>query len=1495
MKTRYKIIISNKNLYKEIELSPETEYARIGTEIDCDFRLHRDLFFEPVTITLNKKDDRWFMICSDNLYISTGDVRKLITKELKHGDIISIKYQNSNNELFNLEFDIDFNDGNIKYERAFDVSACSTITIGTDNISNIVIRSNYTHNDNIVLKRNGANFVLSIKNTFNGVYHNGQLAKNGERINNGDFLSLSDCFFYLKDNKLWTEKGTLVSSSSIRYADNPEINSYPKFARTTRIQTIINDDKIEILDPPAKQEKPKDNLLMSLLPSVGMLATAGVMAAFGGVTMIIFSGISALMAIITAFISLRKNKKEHKLAEQKRIDQYNKYIEEKRNDISQKREDELTNLEDIYISFHKEEEFFNEFSAHLFDRTFDDADFLCVRLGTGQVEARQVIDYKKQEKLEVEDELQKMPQTICEEYKYLVNAPVFCDFKSSDAVGIIGDKDSVYDLFKRIVIDLIARHHYLDLGLIFVAEQSNKYKVNWLRLLPYVYNEEIGVPNIVCDDESRNIIFEYLYKELTRREQSETENKHLVVFLFDEYGFSKHPISKFVSQAKKLNTTFVFFGEECSKIASGCQYLIKVNNGNGTLIDVKNKNDSKSFYYDSIPEETACQIVDFVSPIYTEDVSLESELTKNISLFEMMKILVVEDIDLKTRWKESAVFKSMAAPIGVTKNDYVYLDLHDKAHGPHGLVAGTTGSGKSEILQTYILSIATLFHPYEVSFVIIDFKGGGMVNQFKNLPHLLGAITNIDGKEIDRSLKSIKAELNKRQRLFAEAKVNHIDKYIKKYKSGEVVYPIPHLILIVDEFAELKAEQPDFMKELISAARIGRSLGVHLILATQKPSGQVDDQIWSNSRFKLCLKVQGVEDSNEVLKSPLAAEIKEPGRAYLQVGNNEIFELFQSAYSGAPEKTSDSNEKEFSIIQITDSARRKTIYSQKRKKNSENNRTQLEAIVDHVRKYCDSEGVNQLPNICLPPLPDVIELQDERMINRGCIDIGIYDDPDNQLQDSTYIDIDNKNTLIIGSSQYGKTNLLQTIIKSVALDHAPSQSVFYILDFGSMILKNYENLIHVGGVVTSSEDEKLKNLFKLLLGEISNRKERLLAVGVSSFASYIEAGYTDLPQIYILIDNFTALSELYLENDDSILTVMREGISFGISTIVANNQISGIGYKYLSNFANKLVLYCNDSNEYSNVFDHVTIKPDEKPGRCVLEIDKRLLECQTYLAFSGEKEIDRVNKMHIFINSVNSKYKNEKVRKIPCIPAILTEDILTNEFSAISQNERIPIALTYDSVQPFYIDLRHIGMLGITGKAEFGHKNITSYLLNTLINSLKQNAHIVVIDDVTRKYSEYKNDIDAYSLNPEFALEVLKEWHKELGRRYNQMMLSESAVESEELLLMVIQNNDVAKAIQSNIEVADLFTEIMTRYKEMGVCILFANYPNSNINYDSPEPLRMVKQNQMFICLDDLQNIKCFDPPYDAIRQYKKQIVVGDGYFVNGNDVVKLKIVSAND
>ena len=257
-------------------------------------------------------------------------------------------------------------------------------------------------------------------------------------------------------------------------------------------------------------------------------------------------------------------------------------------------------------------------------------------------------------------------------------------------------------------------------------------------------------------------------------------------------------------------------------------------------------------------------------------------------------------MNVVSRWASHAPYKSLAVPLGLRgQNDIVQLNLHEKAHGPHGLVAGTTGSGKSEIIQSYILSLAVNFHPHDVAFLLIDYKGGGMANLFRDLPHLLGTITNLDGAQSMRALASINAEIHRRERLFGQYGVNHINQYQKKFKLGEATEPLPHLFLISDEFAELKVNQPDFIKELVSIARVGRSLGVHLILATQKPSGVVDDQIWSNSRFKLALKVADRGDSMEMLRTADAAEITQTGRAYLQVGNNEVYELFQTAWSGA--------------------------------------------------------------------------------------------------------------------------------------------------------------------------------------------------------------------------------------------------------------------------------------------------------------------------------------------------------------------------------------------------------------------------------------------------------------------------------------------------------------------------------------------------------------------------------------------------------------------
>ncbi len=1479
----YVIKISSKKIYKEIQLPIECKLMRIGTDISCDVRLYKEDFFESFQLDLSFKNGMWQLVCSDNVYIDAGDVRKLVSTSLKHGDTFTVKYQNSDQEVFKAEFLYDFDNGKKNYDRIIDVSGVSNIVIGSASNSNIVLNSQYAQNDSIALHNSNKGFLVLLINQCNcGVYHNGKKAVNKEAIKSGDFFSIADFSFYYKNGKIKTEK--TVGVNGLSYRDKQSRINYPKFNRNTRVNVVLDDEKIEVLDPPAKPQKPKTNWLTRLLPSGVMVIMGIAMVAVSP-----FMLVSSALGIVTAIMSIVEGKKDFKKNSEDRITKYNAYIENKKQEITTERSKEQEALEEIYINSDVEKQYFATFSSHLFERTKDDEDFLCVRLGTGDIEAKKEINYKKQERLEVEDDLQTKPEEISKEYKYVNNAPIVCNFKNSNAVGIVGEEKYRFEIMKNMMVDLCARHFQSDVKLFFVAEKKNKQKVYWLRMLPHVYNDAIGIRNIVCDDEGKNILFEYLYKELSIRKQNKKFDNNIVVFLYDEYGFQNHPVSKFVDNAKDLGVTFVFFGDTYADIGQGCDFVVDIKDAqNGLLVDTADKNKSHSFTYKTVTDDQAKSIVKLLAPVYTEEISLEGTLVKNISLFKLLNILTVDDINLDANWHSSQVFKSMAAPIGVSKSGIVSLDLHDKAHGPHGLVAGTTGSGKSEILQTYILSMALLFHPYEVGFVIIDFKGGGMVNQFKNLPHLVGAITNIDGKEIDRSLKSIKAELKKRQRLFADADVNHIDKYIKKFKAGEVTEPLPHLILIVDEFAELKADQPEFMKELISAARIGRSLGVHLILATQKPSGQVDDQIWSNSRFKLCLKVQDQADSNEVLKSPLAAEIKEPGRAYLQVGNNEIFELFQSAYSGAPEKADNSNVKEFTIYSLTDSGRKVPVYQQKKKKSGDGNRTQLEAIVDYVHDYAEANHVAKLPDICLPPLAEVINYDSSAVADELNVPVGIYDDPDNQLQTVYGINIFAENTLIIGSSMSGKTNLLQLILRGIAKNFTPDEVNVYIIDFASMVLKNFESLNHVGGVVVSNEDEKLKNLFKLILEQIATRKEKLLAAGVSNYLSYKEAGNTDLPQIVLMIDNLTALNELYLQDDDTLLTICREGIAVGVSVIVANPQTQGIGYRYMSNFGSKLALFCNDSGEYSSVFDYCRMQIPSTPGRCIIEKDKQHYECQTYLAFEGEKEFERVEEMRQFISVANSKFPTSKANIIPVVPNILNQIYIDYSYGIQKDiYSNLIIGISYLSINKVCFDIAKCNLLGVLdSNGEMG-RVFVNYLLN--IVSEKSRKHLVLLDkpnkelfsnEIIKKSDIYISKYDDFESSLDYIYYEIKSIYESFD---------DTVIEKSDYYYVFVNDREYIERIYDNPDMKSKFENLVGKYNNCHISFVLNCLINKPLNYNDCEIYKTIRDYSYIVSFDNADKIKFVDLPLTVIKENRKQLRSGEALLIKENEVERIK------
>lgn len=1428
-----------------------------------------------------------------------GDTKRLLTKTLEHGEIFFVKYQESHNDVFSVEFMVDFDSENHLYERNISIQQ-NPFSIGTDKSSNIVINSKYAINDNIELNHCDNGYRIKIKSTTYGVYKNGSKIQDGEIIENMDFLSVGDISFYIKDNSLWTDISDKCIVNNAITIDYKNKNHYPLFIRHSRVQYTVPNEKIGLSVAPNQPKKPEQNLTMTLLPALAMLALTivvrGFMSNSSNNTFIIFSVCSMSMGIITSVASFVSAKRKYEKDCQERVEQYNSYIVQKREEIEVARKEEKRMLEEIYYDTNANIDNITNFSLNLFDRIPTDNDFLNLYLGKGLVKAQRELEYKKIEAFETNDQLANIPNALTDEYKMMADSPITIDLKKNSTLGILGKKERNRALFKNVLIDIISRHYFGDVKVFLLLDEVEKY--SWVKKIPHIYTSS-GMRNIVYDSETRNNIFEYLYKELTIRRSLKSCDglPYLVILVMKEWGIKTHPVSQFIENANEIKVSFIFWETNREEIPLYCGAIISINEDNkGLLIDTHKGEEKNEFVFENVLDSDMEKISTILEPIYCEEISLESSLRKSISLFELLGIYSVDDINLIQNWNEAKVWNTMAVPIGInSKNEIVYLNLHEKYHGPHGLVAGTTGSGKSEILQTYILSAAILFHPYEVSFVIIDFKGGGMVNQFKDLPHLIGAITNIDGREIDRSLKSIKAELLKRQSLFAKANVNHIDKYIQMYKNKKVKTPLPHLVIIVDEFAELKAEQPEFMKELISAARIGRSLGVHLILATQKPSGQVNEQIWSNSKFKLCLKVQNKEDSNEVLKSPLAAEIKEPGRAYLQVGNNEIFELFQSGFSGASEKANTSKEKAYVISQVDISGRKNVVYEKKKSNNSNCSRTQLEAIVDFVRDTCNKNGIERLQNICLPPLPSIVNIVESEKA-KGVISVGIYDDPDSQYQGEACINLANENYMIIGSSGTGKTNFLQVIIRQIVSSYSPKLANIYIMDFGAMYLKNFEDLCYVGGVVTISEEEKLKNLFKLLVEEIHVRKDKFLSVGISSYSSYEEGGFNDIPRIFVLMDNYTAFREIYGDTyEEEFIYILREGLACGINVILSNAQTSGLGYKYMSNFAGRIALHCNDSSEYSTLFERCRMQPKDEVGRALCMINKEIYETQLFLAFEGEKEIDRSNTIKQYIFKINEQNYGVRVKKIPEIPEVLMIDFIENNYRGCHEKYRYPIALNYEDVDLVSIDFEKVNELSIIGNENSRRLSVLKSLLFSMeYYVLESTFNLYIIDDVNRQLKNYKDKLytEEYTLDYSRIGEIIIGLDEKFEERYNSLLQNESGEKIKmPLQVVVINSKEAMEYISSNKPILEKYNKLMKQYKALGISFIYSNIEDVTVPYTAPDILKRQKENKKaIITTPKLKDFK-FCELQSAVVRHMKPLEFGDAYLLEGTDISRIKVL----
>lgn len=570
---------------------------------------------------------------------------------------------------------------------------------------------------------------------------------------------------------------------------------------------------------------------------------------------------------------------------------------------------------------------------------------------------------------------------------------------------------------------------------------------------------------------------------------------------------------------------------------------------------------------------------------------------------------------------------------------------------------------------------------------------------------------------------------------------------------------------------------------------------------------------------------------------------------------------FQSAYSGAPATVDASEvEKEFVISKVGFTGNRKPIYVRKKRKQKINVQNQLDAIVAYIHDYCNKEGIKKLADICMPPLPETLYFDAGKRVDSDevFVTFGLVDDPDHQSQMTHKLNITAMNYMLIGSTQTGKTNFLQTAIRSLTEHYSPDEVNIYIVDFASMILKNFENLNHVGGVVLSHEDEKVKNLFRLLSNEIDLRKSRLAEVGVSSFASYKEAGYRDLPQIVVVIDNLTALKELYLQDNDMLLPVCRDGNSVGISFLVANGQTAGVGYRYLNNFEGRIALFCNESSEYTMLFEGNRTKLPNVPGRALVQIDKATYECQMYLAFDGDKEYERVQNIQKYVTSCNERYVGMNARVIPEIPKCLDIGYVEKHYAQANTNDELMIGLDYETIEPLSMNLNENDMIVLSGKKDVSRKAFAKYIISVFADKKFGKTELYVLDTLAGKWGELEilPQTAYYTTDADSSISIVTEIGQIVEQRYQNYINRRSNLQDESWIVVIVDNNDAILALSSNKNAMATLKDIWGKYSGMKVIFVFTDINNASIPFNAPEIMKIIKERKKYIIFDEISNIK---------------------------------------
>lgn len=1116
------------------------------------------------------------------------------------------------------------------------------------------------------------------------------------------------------------------------------------FQRGPRQRPGIPKGEVEIPAPPAPPTRQAGSLIAVLLP--GLMAVGGLiftisMAATANLGMSLLSfGFMGITAITTLVTYITQNT-AYTRAVNDRQTKYRALLGDLRQNLSRQREQQQLAMREIDPDPQECLARVEHRNPRLWERALQEPDFLSVRLGVGQQSFGVSVKTPKQQNPLEPDPLIQEAETLAMSSAQVSDVPICLPLSDVGVAGLAGPRYVIVQAARALALQIATHHSPDEVKIVAVFPGDEREQWDWLRWLPHTWDDERSYRFLACEKGSAHKLLDYLDDLLKRRKPTGTMPDasavlplpHFVFFFADPGLQEKEPIlSRVQNEAKTIGAFSIFLADRIDGLPRNCQATVQLDIGQTRLLQKTPVSREIPFDPDQVPVGLADRLARRMSPIRLQHTAGPTGIPNIVTLLDLLGVANVEDLDAPSRWRASEPSRSLAVPIGRrTIADNLLLDLHERGHGPHGLLAGATGSGKGELLQALILSLATHFSPLEIGFVLLDFKGGDMANPLRDLPHVLSILTDLEIDEVPRALASLEAEIERRERIFKKFGIKNITDYLKMFRQKQVSEPLPYLILIVDEFKILKEKSPDYLKKFVNVAVVGRSLGFRMILSTQKPAGVVDEQIWANSRFRICLRVERPEDSQEVLKRPDAASLTRTGRAYFQVGTNEVFELFQAAWGGAPympngniSLTTDE------VVEVALDGTRHSLRPISSPPTTPVAANQLQALVTYLQEVAAKEGVQRLSGPWMPHLPKVLQLDMVRP--RTGWDgltwipdptwlapiVGLIDHPAQQSQVPLSINLGKEGHLAIyGAPGTGKTTFIQTLVSSLVLSHSPQDLNLYLLDFGSRLLTLFTPLPHIGGVVLTGEVERLNRLMHFLLRELESRKERFTRAGVGNLLAYRSTTGEVLPAIVVILDNYAAFASSFADNEDQLAQLAREGGNLGIYLVLTATSPTAVKTKVSGNITMAVALQLADPSEYSSAVGRTGgLLPAPYLGRGLVK-GTPPLEFQTALPIQGASEAERNAALKNLIGQMASQWHGPRARPVPMLPDIvpLSDLIVPSDTwteSPVDRSLKVPLALETEDLEPLSVDLQDGPHFCIAGPVQSGKTTLLqSWLL----------------------------------------------------------------------------------------------------------------------------------------------------------------------------------------